>query len=305
MDKVILTDWDISHNAKSHYSLYGEHKTKLENLFSKKIVSFDQLTNNQRVLFYWGNKFKMSLLHQFPNLCWIHLGSSGFDNLDLAELSKRKITLTTSRGLFSSLVAEYLLSVVLFSSKFALEMVFDKNNNNRLFLEHNNKLPMTLSDLRILVFGTGKISIAFKELMLKLGVNIECVSVSERPGFKSWGDIVSANTYSHVISLVALNGSTHSFFNKEIFYTICSGSIFINAGRGQTVDQSSLIAAINDNVLKGAILDTHLEFNGDCSNLPYYNHPKILCSPHIASWSNRFSVVQFEFLKERLDINND
>lgn len=301
MDQVILTDWEITASGGSHYSLNEMHKFHLENTFSMKIVSIDELRNDEHVVFYWGNKFRMPMLQNFPHLRWLHLGSSGHDNVKVAELFKSEVKMTTSKGFYSGYVAEYLLSVVLFSSKFPLETVFEKTKNNRYYIEKNNIFPTPLSDLNVLVFGTGEIATAFKDLMLKLNVDIECVSVSERTGFKSWKEIASGGTYTHVISLIALNEFTQSFFNNEIFSTICNGSIFINAGRGQTVDKQSLIAAINDGLLQAAVLDTHTDFNGSCGELSYCAHPKILCSPHVASWSNKFSELQFRFLKQQVE----
>ena len=135
--------------------------------------------------------------------------------------------------------------------------------------------------------------------MLKLNVDIECVSISGRSGYKSWKELSYSTTYSHVISITALTQKTKSFFSKKMFENFCRGSVFINAGRGQVVDEHSLLEALENNIIKGAILDTHSEFSGDCSKLSYSEHPKVLCTPHIASWSDKFSEIQFNYLRNQ------
>ena len=138
--------------------------------------------------------------------------------------------------------------------------------------------------------------------MLKLNVDIECVSISGRSGYKSWKELSYSTTYSHVISITALTQKTKSFFSKKMFENFCRGSVFINAGRGQVVDEHSLLEALENNIIKGAILDTHSEFSGDCSKLSYSEHPKVLCTPHIASWSDKFSEIQFSTYETKLSI---
>ena len=122
MAQVILTDWELSGNSMAHYSLNSWHKTQLEKVYDMKIVSFSDLDLEDDVLFYWGNKFQMSLLKSLPNLKWLHLGSSGSDNIEIKDIQRWCITFT-SRGFFKEQVAEYLLSMVLFSAKFPIDAI--------------------------------------------------------------------------------------------------------------------------------------------------------------------------------------
>ena len=299
MEKVIATDWSMSDRRKSHYSLDSNHKRQLEKLFSMKIISRDEIKKDQKVIFYWGNKFTTDLLKSLVDLEWIHLGSSGTDNINLDKITKKNIAVSTSRGLFSRHVAEYILGIITFSSKFSLDSLFEPHLNSRAYLEESQNFPKLFGNQNILIVGTGVIAMELVKLTSYLSIKAQSVSISGRPGFKSLETLEAGQTYSHVVALLPYLEETKNFFSYDFFKSFCNGSTFINAGRGQTVDLVALVEAIDNNVLKQAYLDTHPVFSGSCVNLEYCKNPRIFCSPHIASWSSNFSEIQFNFLRKK------
>jgi phosphoglycerate dehydrogenase-like enzyme len=297
MADVILTDWAITETQRFHYKLESQHRQVLENLFKMQILSSDQLEKNDNVVFYWGNKFRMSLLKNFPQMKWLHLGSSGIDNINVSNLTERNIKLTTSRGLYSDYVAEFLFSLIMVTAKLPIELLFNQEQNNRAYIQRMAAFPYKFEELNILIFGTGVISDCLEMLFEDMNCKVSRVSLSGRKNFLSMDELDKSVKWSHIISLLPLNELNKYFFSHKFFKTYCKGSIFINAGRGETVNYEDLIQAIDNNILRGAVLDTHQIFNGDCKSLPYIEHSKIISTPHIASWSSKFSQIQFNFLK--------
>ncbi|GBQ65513.1 D-isomer specific 2-hydroxyacid dehydrogenase [Ameyamaea chiangmaiensis NBRC 103196] len=57
---------------------------------------------------------------------------------------------------------------------------------------------------------------------------------------------------------------------------------FINVGRGPQVVEADLLAALDDGTIGGAVLDVFCE-EPLPSNSPFWSHPKVMVTPHIAS----------------------
>jgi len=70
------------------------------------------------------------------------------------------------------------------------------------------------------------------------------------------------------------------------FAAMSGGALFINIGRGSTVDEAALIAALQAGKLGGAALDVFEEEPLPAAS-PLWDMPNVLVSPHSASTSDR------------------
>ena len=59
----------------------------------------------------------------------------------------------------------------------------------------------------------------------------------------------------HVVSTLPETGKTVGMFNAQRFASLKNGAIFYNIGRGTTVDQEALLAALRSEKLSAAYLD--------------------------------------------------
>jgi D-3-phosphoglycerate dehydrogenase len=60
------------------------------------------------------------------------------------------------------------------------------------------------------------------------------------------------------------------------------GSYFINCARGGIVDETALLAALDNGTLAGAALDV-FEKEPTPPDYPLVKHPKVICAPHIGA----------------------
>jgi D-3-phosphoglycerate dehydrogenase len=93
---------------------------------------------------------------------------------------------------------------------------------------------------------------------------------------------------SDVVSVhVDLNPGTRSMFGKREFSLMKSGSIFINTSRGEVVDETALLAALEKRQLSGAGIDVLCGESGARNpmgpHLSQYvrNHDNLVVTPHI------------------------
>ncbi|MUK90014.1 D-glycerate dehydrogenase [Ornithinibacillus sp. L9] len=86
----------------------------------------------------------------------------------------------------------------------------------------------------------------------------------------------------YIVSLLPLTTETRHKFNKPAFDTMKQSAIFINASRGQVVDEEALFNALHSKQIKAAGLDV-FEAEPIRSDHPLVNSPNVVCLPHIGS----------------------
>jgi len=85
-----------------------------------------------------------------------------------------------------------------------------------------------------------------------------------------------------------LNAETHHMLTDEHFGRMKPGALFINNGRGPTVDEAALIRALESGKIAGAALDV-FEVEPVATDNPLLGMDNVICTPHIASATARMA----------------
>lgn len=99
---------------------------------------------------------------------------------------------------------------------------------------------------------------------------------SDLPAFLSHSDVL--------VCLLPLTPSTQGFLNKSVFEQLPKGAYLINPGRGLHLIDNDLINALDKHHLSGALLDVFTEEPLPSSH-PFWSHPRITITPHVAAKS--------------------
>ena len=240
-------------------------------------------------------------------LRWVEITSAGYaayDRDNLRESFRRRgLFLTNTSSVFDEACAQHLLAMILAlarelprcleNQRGAREWLHDETRRGRRFL---------LNGQTALIYGFGAIGRRLVELLGPLGMELIGVRRSARSneGIR----IVTPNEADtllpqadHVINILPANGATAQFFNAARFARVKAGARFYNIGRGTTVDQPSLIAALHSRQLEAAYLDVT-----DPEPLPpehpLWDTPNCFITPHIAGTHDREQARLLEhFLK--------
>ena len=85
-----------------------------------------------------------------------------------------------------------------------------------------------------------------------------------------------------LVCLLPLTDDTAGILNADIFAEMPAGGIVINCARGGHVVDEDLIAALDSGHLSAAVLDV-FHFEPPEPDHPFWNHPKVSMTPHMAS----------------------
>jgi D-3-phosphoglycerate dehydrogenase len=83
-----------------------------------------------------------------------------------------------------------------------------------------------------------------------------------------------------VVCLATSNAQTHDIMNAEAFATMRTGTFFINASRGELVDEDALLAALNSGHLAGCAIDVG-RAPDQMPTPALARHPLVIATPHI------------------------
>ncbi|HZE36272.1 MAG TPA: NAD(P)-dependent oxidoreductase, partial [Candidatus Eisenbacteria bacterium] len=101
--------------------------------------------------------------------------------------------------------------------------------------------------------------------------------------------LIELSQRSDFLSMHApLNAETHHLMSDKQFKAMKTSAIFINNGRGPTVDEKALIEALKQKEIAGAALDVFEQEPVDPMN-PLLHMDNVIVTPHIASATARMA----------------
>ncbi len=125
----------------------------------------------------------------------------------------------------------------------------------------------------------------------QLGFKIKGWSNSKKqiPNVKSFtgddGLAACLNQSDFLINLLPFTENTGDILNKDRLGELPHHAFFINVGRGESLVESDLIELIDSSKLSGALLDV-FRTEPLPREHPFWSHPKIEITPHVASLTN-------------------
>ncbi len=184
-------------------------------------------------------------------------------------------------------------------SAFVLALVLDKMRN--ISLHHAEKkwnpLPyQTLEEEQIGIMGLGVLGKAAALTLAKNGLKVSGWSKSKKhiEGVSTYNGKNGLNDFlkntSILICLLPLTSETENILSKELFEKLPNGAYLINIARGQHLVEQDLLEMLDKEHLSGASLDV-FRTEPLPEEHPFWKHPKVHVSPHIASVTDPKKVV--------------
>ncbi len=233
-----------------------------------------------------------TIIDQLPNLKLIAARSTGYDHIDHAHASSKKVSVANVPNYASQSVAEFTFGLILNLSHKICEhnrTLTEKLDFNSSFLPGFDLKGKTLG-----VIGTGNIGKSV--IRIAQGFQMNILACSDHPD----NDFAAINNVAYVplkkllqesdiVTLhTALNEDTHHIIDEETLKLVKKDALLINTARGELVATKPLIKALKNGALAGAGLDVlECEHALSAGELASLNHeliglPQVIVTPHIA-----------------------
>lgn len=193
-------------------------------------------------------------------LVWQHVTWAGVESILSETLANRGVMLTNSRGVSAPNMAEHVIAMMLGIGR-AIPF-FIKQQQERKWRGWYERPPfLELTGETVVLLGTGAIGQATALRLQPFGCRI--IGVRRHPGpVAGFDEVVGFEDLprvlpgaGYVVSSLPMTPHTRGILSAELIRAMKPGSFFFNVGRGGTVDQDALIAALAEGHLGGAGLD--------------------------------------------------
>jgi phosphoglycerate dehydrogenase-like enzyme len=248
----------------------------------------------------WNDKLTNLLEEgQLPSLKWVQAISAGVNSLPLATFERKGIYLTNASGIHSEPIAEYVIGVLLSHMRGLRTAILNQPQRK---WEQTTELQ-ELKGKTMMIVGAGHIGNRLGELAKAFGMKVIAVNRSgkELPGLDVTVKMDNIGTVIDfadvVVDILPQTDETYRVFDDALFSRMKKGVLFVNVGRGVTMDTDSLIKALDNGTVAFAALDVFDEEPLPAAS-PLWNHEKVLVTPHFSGIVEHFRDNLFEVVSE-------
>ncbi|MCB7137956.1 phosphoglycerate dehydrogenase [Cellulosimicrobium marinum] len=245
------------------------------------------------VLVAWANSAQnlSDAAQHLPGLRWVQTLAAGPDAV-LAAGFAPDVVVTSGRSLHDGPVAEHALALVLAGVR-RLDVLGAAQRDHRWDVEvvHAQSDPATagrytLDGAHVVVWGFGSIAARLAPLLGALGARVTGVACTpgERHGYPVVTDDDLATvlpTADVLVSLLPALPATRHALDAHRIDLLPDHALFVNVGRGSTVDEDALVAALHAGRLGAAALDVTATEPLPASS-PLWDAPRLVLTPHVA-----------------------
>ena len=245
-------------------------------------------------------------LDRFPKLRFIATRSTGFDHIDLPEVTRRGITVANVPTYGEHTVAEFAFTLLLALSRRIVD-AYERIKESGSFSQDGLR-GFDLKGKTIGVIGTGHIGERMIKMAKGFDMNVVAFDVYQKTdlaaslgfAYLPFDEVLAV---SDILTLHApYNSHTHHMISVENINKVKRGCYLINTSRGGLVETMAIVKGLESGVLAGAGLDV-LEEEGQMvdegviltsehpnqeslrvvlANHYLMKHPRVIVTAHIA-----------------------
>lgn len=199
-----------------------------------------------------------AVIKQLPQLQHLALRSTGYNHVDLAACRERHISISTVPTYGENTVAEYAFTLMLALIR-KLPATLEQVRNGEI--DHTTTMGFDLMGKTLGVVGTGRIG--GHAVSIGRGFGMKVIGFDPFPRMELEGqlgftyvDFSELLKTADIITIHApLTSGTKHLFDAAAFRKLQSSAILINTSRGEIIDTTALLTALEKHQLAGVGLD--------------------------------------------------
>ena len=210
-----------------------------------------------------------SLLNNIPSIKWVHSLAAGVDKFFktkefVEKINKNDIIFTNNSGAYSECFGEAGITAMIYFSYNIYSYIDGMNNKKWVKPSPTNKM---LQNKKLLIIGYGNNGVCLAK-RAKNGFGMKIIGVvrtirdningkefiDELYTLKNIPDKV-INEADYIYATLPGCPETLNIFDKNFFNKMNKDAVFINVGRGTSVVENDIANALENNIIRGAVLD--------------------------------------------------
>lgn len=232
-----------------------------------------------------ATKVPRQVLERGQRLKVVGRAGAGLDNIDVEAARELGIEVRNTPGANSIAVAEHTMGLILALARHLVDAV---NSLKAGRWEKKRFLGLGLAGKTLGIVGYGRIGRAVAQRARAFGMHVLVNQRRLTPELAVDTGIEAVDLYellerSDFVTLhVPLRPENIHMIGREELARMKPGAFLINTSRGAIVDERALLDALEQGHLGGAALDVY-EQEPPPPDSPLIQHPRVVCTPHIAS----------------------
>lgn len=296
-------------NLKSNCEFWQLNKEHIEflksNLEGFELIFFDD-DNDENIKkikdadFYFGWEFKEEWISEATKLKLIVIPSAGKDYMPLEELKKAMIPVIVGTSYHSIPMVEQIMAYILGFSR-GIFQSFGIQKEKSWWKEEVSKSFFDINGSTMAIIGCGAVGKKLAKTALEFGIKSIGVrrNINQIETYLDWETVDNISNVlkksNIIVNLLPQTEETKNFFNKKLFSKMEHCNLFINVGRGSTVNETDLLCAINNNIIDYCALDVFEPKPPKMSNELRYNS-KVLMTPKTSVFFHKYMDYAVRYL---------
>ncbi|HZY15752.1 MAG TPA: D-glycerate dehydrogenase [Ramlibacter sp.] len=238
-----------------------------------------------------GSSYRITeaLLAQAPQLRVLSSISAGVDNYPLAALAQRGILLCHTPGVLTETTADTVFALVMATSRRIVELANHVRDGHWSRNIGEDRFGWDVHGKTLGILGFGRIGQAVARraaLGFDMPVLYHARHAADVPTLAGRAVHTPLDALLEradiVVATLPLTAQTRGLMGPREFGRMKPGAIFINGGRGATVQEDALLQALDGGRLRAAGLDVFATEPLPLDS-PLRRHPRVTALPHIGS----------------------
>lgn len=225
------------------------------------------------------------ILDKLPNLEIVSSFGVGYDAIDTDDCKRRGIRVTNTPGVLDDAVAEVTMGLLLaMVREIVAADVYVRRGD---WLKATYPLTGELTGKTVGILGLGRIGkeIANRAQAFKMQVVYHGRSEQKHVPYPYFADLTKMAEYADYLVVIVPGTGTDKIVNREVMNALGPEGGLVSIGRGNTVDEVEMVAALKEGRLGMAALDVFV----DEPNVPaeLLEMSNVVLSPHNGSATHK------------------
>jgi phosphoglycerate dehydrogenase-like enzyme len=242
---------------------------------------------------FFGYRLQQPDIDVAKKLRWIHIPAASVYPLVELGLNQAQITVTNSRGLHATPIAEHVLGCMLvFSRKFLESWQYQQKHHyaaREILTE--SPLPGELKGKTTMILGLGGIGSEVARLCKAFGMRVFASKKRIQGTYENVDQIFSSDDFrtalteaDFLVICVPRTSETDGMIGEAELALLKTSSVIINIARAKIIQYDPLIRCLKENKIRGAALDV-FEQEPLSSDSELFSMPNVFLTPHTSGVS--------------------